>query len=173
MRERTREGRSGVVVGVAVAVSACGAIAQAQQYPYAVLDLGSPAQCNSGISYGKGINAYGQVAGQACGIPGQAMVYFNGQKTYLEVVWGLLDTTTDMNDAGVVVGGAYSDLGFPYQSDAVVWFNGEATILSNLGGGSHGATGVNESGVICGGSEGLDGISHVVLWIDGQIVDLG
>ncbi len=172
MRKRKADLRSTVIAGVAIAFG-WRATAHAQQYPYAILDLGSPADCDSRISYGKGLNALGQVAGQACGIPGQAMVYFNGQKTYLEVVWGLLDTTTDMNDAGVVVGGAYSDLSFPYQSDAVVWINGQATVLPNLGGGAHGATGINESGVICGGSEDAEGVRHVVLWIDGEVVDLG
>lgn len=174
MRKRKADLRNTVIAGVAIAFG-WRATAHAQQYPYAVLDLGSDQSVcpNDKNSYGYGINSLGAAAAMHCAYPGKPTVWFNGTVQHMETIWDFLNSPAEINDSGVSAGVSFLNYFYPYNTVPVMWVNGAATVLPTLGGMSNGALAINNAGVIAGNSEGLDGVEHVVLWIDGQIVDLG
>jgi len=172
MTKRKAEGRRTVIAVVAVGLGLC-ATAHAQQFPYAVFDLGTHGTCSAQSSYGFAVNEWGQVAADACTSPGDAFIWFNGHMTVLPPLTVWSNGAHDINDQGIAVGNGYLNDSFPYQFHAALWQNSTVTDLGTLGGLTSFADGVNEKGEIVGSADDIDGVQHPVIWRDESIIDLG
>ncbi|RZL08787.1 MAG: PEP-CTERM sorting domain-containing protein [Rubrivivax sp.] len=113
----------------------------------------------------------GGVASQARGTPGRAVVWANGQATFLGTVSGYgFSVVTGLNDAGLVIGNATDA---SYASQAVKWGSSlEATILPYLSGYDQGETrALNQQGQVVGGIWSADS-ARAVLWQGDAVIDL-
>ena len=107
--------------------------------------------------------------------PMQNFVWDKGAATPVSPPGDLVDVSlTAINDQGQVIGAGWSPS--TLQSQAFAWQDGTATILPGLSPSSAGvsASAQNESGDVVGSST-VDGgyVTHGVLWVGGQPVDLG
>lgn len=125
---------------------------------YYPIDLGGLP--GGGQSAANDVNDHGQFVGWSYdGAQGDhlAVMWQDGAIIRLDEGYGL---AWRVNNKGLVVGNTFEG--------AVTWEGGRKT---SLGGSS--AQGVNEFGHVVGVSRRADGVSHAVLWKDGEMIDLG
>jgi probable HAF family extracellular repeat protein len=98
----------------------------------------------------------------------------------LGTLGGDLSDARGINDNGEIVGTSRSEVpqgSPPFPARPFVWKDGAMKDLGTLGGPSANAIGINNKGQVVGTSlidpGNLQGISHAVLWQDGEIIDLG
>lgn len=153
----------------AIVMALCGAGSASATVLYTVTDLGT---FGGASSYPRGINASGQVAGNAQTASGAhyAFLYSNGTMTNLGTLGGPYSDALNINDSGQVVGNANTSGG---KNHAFLYSNGTMTDLGTFpGGSSSAACDVNASGQVCGWSTGSGG-EHAFLYTHGSMTDLG
>ncbi len=121
-------------------------------------------------SLARAINNRGQIVGYSgSGQISYACSWERGRITKLPLVGGYTESSAeDLNEAGQVVGSVSQDSAGP----AVVWQEGLPSVLPGLGGPDAGAKAINEAGLIVGIAQLPSGVSHAVLWREGQVYDL-
>ncbi len=112
---------------------------------------------NLGAVVGYGINPDGEVRGA---------VWYEGVKTLLPTLGGLMGQANAVNDAGQVVGTAETLDGWTH---ACLWESGAPTDLGTLGGLDSAAYAINASGQIAGSATDNDGFLQPVVWEQGVI----
>jgi uncharacterized membrane protein len=112
------------------------------------------------------INSRGDVVGTLrTGALSQAVLWRNGQLSFLDGLSNGSSQAADINDRGVVVGSSMDPLG---RSRAVRWVRGIPEDLGTLGGEESAALGLNDRGEIVGVSE-IEGELSGFLWSKGEI----
>jgi probable HAF family extracellular repeat protein len=166
-----RVGGVGAAVALAAgALAACTApTAQARPDPAerTMIDLGS---LGSGYTQARAINDRGQVVGDS---GGRAFLWERGVMRDIspEGVTGAT-TATALNDRGQAIGYA----GAARNREPIrpfLWSGGRATFLPTLGGPSASPAAINRLGEIIGNGTDASGVGHALLWVDGQVHDLG
>jgi probable HAF family extracellular repeat protein len=119
------------------------------------------------------INDLGHVVGASTNAQGFLHAFLFDGNTMVDL--GTLplfpySSASDINNAGQVVGGAYTNLA---QSRAVRWANGTATDLGTLGGADAAAYSINNQGDISGVASTAANETHPCLWPStGGVIDL-
>jgi probable HAF family extracellular repeat protein len=85
---------------------------------------------------------------------------------YVDLGLGGDSSAAGVNDLGEVVGGSPTPIAF-------VWSGGRVRLLGTLGGGSSFASAINNHTQVVGTSRTSSGLSHVFLWSNGRMRDLG
>ena len=139
---------------------------------YTVTDLGT---LGGTWSQANGINASGQVVGQAAGTPGDgyhAFLYSGSTMTDLGTLGGTDSYATGINASGQVVGYAYTPGNV--SRHAFLYSGSTMTGLGTLGGTCSWAYGINASGQVVGGANTPGDASwHAFLYSGSTMTDLG
>jgi probable HAF family extracellular repeat protein len=94
----------------------------------------------------------------------------------LEPEWQFTSRANDINDRGQIVGSSSllvsRDDTLRLETHGFLWMSGKMHDLGTLGGDFSEAIAISEAGTILGRSTTPEGLTHPVLWIDGEIVDL-
>ena len=153
-----------------IAFSLLSANGYAQEYRYAMIDLGDLGGDASNVN---GINDAGTVVGVGW-FPGNeryhAVIFQDGQVIDLGTFGGLTSDAREINEKGEVVGFAKNP---DDDSRAFLWKDGVMTDLGTLGGAASSARSINESGQIVGAANLSETEWHATLWEDGNVIDLG
>jgi probable HAF family extracellular repeat protein len=160
------------IAGLLVALIVLGAPANAQAQRYSVTDLGT---LGGGTSKGYGINASGQVTGEAVTAGGvfHAFLYTPGSGiTDLGTLGGGSSTGYAINASGQVTGVAVTANGALH---AFLYTAGNGMIdLGTLGGGTSKGYGINARGQVTGEAVTAGGAFHAFLYAPGSgMTDIG
>jgi probable HAF family extracellular repeat protein len=160
------------IAGLLVALIGLGTPANAQTQRYSVTDLGT---LGGGTSKGYGINARGQVTGEAVTTGGvfHAFQYAPGSGMIdLGTLGGGSSTGYAINASGQITGQAVTANGTLH---AFLYTPGSGmTDLGTLGGGTSNAYGINASGQVTGQAVTAGGVFHAFVYTPGSgMTDLG
>ena len=160
------------LAGLLAALVGLGTPANVQAQRYSVTDLGT---LGGGTSKGYGINASGQVTGEAVTAGGvfHAFLYTPGSGMIdLRTLRGGTSTGYAINASGQVTGAAVTANG---QLHAFLYTSGNGMIdLGTLGGGTSKGYGINASGQVTGEAVTAGGVFHAFLYTPGGgMIDLG
>jgi probable HAF family extracellular repeat protein len=133
---------------------------------YSVIDLGS---LGSPGCQAHGINASGQVTGEATTAPGQShgFIYSGGGLADLGIA-GTIASGRAINSSGQIAGYYYDR---SYQ--AFLWDRGKTRDLGDLGGRYAAAYALNSAGHVCGSSFTRANREHAFFWGGRRMIDLG
>lgn len=125
-------------------------------------------------SVATGVNELGQVVGNVVieppsGSYGRAFISIDGVMTELPTLGGDFSWATDINDAGIVVGGAENQR---FWSNATRWDNGVVTEITGVPQASSYATAINNLGEIAGYIYDAEDLPRPFVWRDGELVDV-
>jgi probable HAF family extracellular repeat protein len=139
----------------------------------AMQDLGS---LNGIDSYGKAVNASGQVAGQAADAQdNRAFLYANGVMNDLGTFGGKYAAATGINDAGVVVGSAAYAKDDGAFTRAFTYRDGVMTDIGAFDDGQSWANAINQAGEVVGESWDANSLQtpRAFLYANGVMTDIG
>ena len=133
-------------------------------------DLGT---LGGSASFGYGINALGQVTGNANNVGDfpRAFLYSNGQMQDLGTLGGSQSFGYAINDSGLVVGA--SRVPGDLHNHAFLYSNGQMQDIGTLGGTDSLAFAINASGQVAGEADTTASVPHAFIYSNGQMQDLG
>jgi probable HAF family extracellular repeat protein len=140
------------------------------------IDLGTLPGGNNSV--GRGVNDYGDVAGESNSGAGDinqsfAALWKNGRVYNLGLAGGDQSHPRAINNKDQIVG--YRSLGSGpsfVNVRAILWENGKARDLGTLGGTNGVAFAINQAGLIVGGSQNSRNQNRGTLWYGSHIVDI-
>ena len=136
---------------------------------------GFPGTLGGANSFGLGINASGQMVGQANNAAGQyrGFIYSAGEMRDIGTLGGDFALAAGINNAGQVVGESSIDNEPIPTVNAFIHENGAMRSLGTLGGRQSSAAAINESGQVTGYAYTEGSVEHAFLYLDGMMIDLG